>query len=141
MRERARKSARSSLESEPPEEVDHMGVEMRSKKKDERKTSVVEPWLRVHRTLVDCKGKNKKARVTRVSQPILAYGEANLREVDHRDMDETKRKTRRTLGLHSSGVSDEEGSVVSDEGLLEVDGRGGVDVLGVELSTREATDK
>jgi len=38
-----------------------------------------------------------------------------------------------TLGLHSSGVGDEESSVVGNEGLLEVDGGGGVDVLGVVL--------
>lgn len=38
-----------------------------------------------------------------------------------------------TLGLHSSGVGDEEGSVVGDKGLLEVERRGGVNVLGVVL--------
>jgi hypothetical protein len=42
------------------------------------------------------------------------------------------------LGLHSSGVGDEEGSVVGDKGLLDVDGRGGVDVLGVELVAVQA---
>ena len=45
----------------------------------------------------------------------------------------------RTLGLHSSGVGDEEGSVVSDEGLLEVERRGGVNVLGVVLIIKSKT--
>ena len=36
------------------------------------------------------------------------------------------------LGLHSSGVGNEEGSVVSNQGLLELKGGRGVLVLGVE---------
>ena len=46
----------------------------------------------------------------------------------------------RTLGLHSSGVGDEEGSVVSDERLLEVERGGGVNVLGVVLDSQEKGD-
>jgi hypothetical protein len=53
--------------------------------------------------------------------------------VDHRGRETgQQRNAKRTLGLHATGVGNEESPVVGDEGLLEVEGRGGVDVLGVE---------
>lgn len=54
--------------------------------------------------------------------------------MDHRGSFEADGKGGHTLGLHSSGIGDEEGSVVGDESLLDLEGRGGVDVLGVVLS-------
>lgn len=39
--------------------------------------------------------------------------------------------TTKLLGLHSAGVGDEEGTVVRDEQLAELERRGGVVVLGV----------
>ena len=46
----------------------------------------------------------------------------------------TRTTTTELLGLHTTGVSNKEGSVVSDEGLFQFQSRCGILVLGVETS-------
>ena len=44
--------------------------------------------------------------------------------------------TTELLGLHAAGVSDEKGTVVGDQGLLELESGSGILVLGVEAGVR-----
>jgi hypothetical protein len=48
----------------------------------------------------------------------------------------TRSTTTELLGLHTTGVSNEEGTVVGDEGLLQFEGGGGILVLGVETGSQ-----